>query len=224
MRIFYDIDSLPAFRAPVVTVGSFDGVHRGHLHLLAELRARAAMVGGSAAGDGTVDAVAETVVVTFARHPRELLEPGGAPMQLTSVAEKEALIARAGIDNLVVMPFDERIAAMTAEEFVRDVLVGRLGVAELVVGYNHRLGRDRQGDIEALRELGSRYGFRVHRAARLTDGAGGGNVHESGSIEGETSDSGVGGGAEGKISSTAIRRAIERGDVEAAERMLGRKI
>lgn len=210
MRLLRDINSLPMLCAPVVTVGSFDGVHRGHLHLLAELRARASETGG------------ETVVVTFARHPRELLEPSHEMMLLTSSEEKYRLIAEAGIDNLVVMPFDETVAAMSAEEFVRDILVGRLGVCDLVVGYNHRLGRDRQGDIEVLRSLGEKYGFRVHRATRLSDDPDGSRL---GSGSGSGSDSGFGAGkAGGKISSTMIREAISHGDLQAAERMLGRKV
>lgn len=188
MRVLHDMNSLPAFRRPVVTVGSFDGVHRGHRHLLEVLRERAGEIGG------------ETVVVTFLRHPRELLKPSGELVLLTSLEQKAELIAALGIDNLVVMPFDEGVAGMSPEEFVRDILVGRLGVAELVVGYNHRFGKGRDGDVEVLQRLGEKYGFGVHRASRLDDDGG------------------------GKISSTTIRQAIAGGDVTAAEKLLGRKL
>ncbi len=188
MRVVRDMNSLPVFRRPVVTVGSFDGVHRGHRHLLGILRERAAETGG------------ETVVVTFLRHPREVLKPSDELVLLTSLEQKAALIADEGIDNLVVMPFDESVAGMSPEEFVRDILVGRLGVGELVVGYNHRFGRGREGDEEVLRRLGEKYGFGVHSASRLDDEQG------------------------GKISSTAIREALAEGDVEGAERRLGREI
>ena len=185
MRVFRDMEVLPAFRQPVVTVGSFDGVHRGHLFLLGVLRERAAAGGG------------ESVVVTFDDHPRRVL--GEGLRELTSLEEKTRLIEAAGVDNLVVMPFDEGVSQLSAEQFVRDFLVARLGVRELVVGYNHRLGRGREGDATVLGELGERYGFRVFHAPPFRD------------AEDE------------KISSTAIRNALSSGDVEAAERMLGRK-
>jgi riboflavin kinase/FMN adenylyltransferase len=181
------MDALPRLREPVVTVGSFDGVHRGHRFLLDILRQRADLADG------------ESVVVTFGEHPRRVLESDGELRVLTSPAEKAALLAEARVDNLVVMPFTEATSRLSAEEFVRDFLVARLGVRELVVGYNHRLGHDRQGDAEVLRSLGERYGFRVFCAPRFE-------------AEGE------------KISSTTIRRALSAGDTTTAERMLGRKL
>jgi riboflavin kinase/FMN adenylyltransferase len=190
------MDALPEFRRPVVTVGSFDGVHRGHRFLLDIVCERAVRAGG------------ESVVVTFGEHPRRVVEAGAELRELTPAAQKAALIAEAGIDDLVVMPFTPEVSRMTAEEFVRDFLVGRLGVCELVVGYNHRLGRGREGDAEILGELGARYGFGVFRAP---------------TFEGEGS-AGAGGCGDEKISSTAIRNAISKGDIETAERMLGRRI
>ncbi len=187
MRVFDDMSTLPEFGRPVVTVGSFDGVHRGHRFLLGVLGERAAAVDG------------ESVVVTFGDHPRRVLETGGELVVLTPTEQKAALLERAGVDNLVVMPFDEKTARMSAEEFVRDFLVGRLGIRELVVGYNHRLGRNREGDADVLAALGEKYGFSVFRAPKFGEG-------------------------DEKISSTTIRDAISRGDTVAAERMLGRKL
>lgn len=172
----------------VVTVGSFDGVHRGHVHLLGVLKERARARGG------------RSVVVTFADHPRRTVEPLLALRELNSLADKQLLIAEQGIDTLVVLPFDDALRRLTPEEFVRDVLVGRLGLAELVVGYNHRLGRDRGGDIKELERLGAKYGFEVHQASRFE-------------LPGVA-----------KLSSTAIREALAAGDTDLAERMLGRKI
>jgi len=178
------MEALPRFRRPVVTVGSFDGVHRGHLFLLDALRERARLADG------------EAVVVTFARHPRSVLGEGVA--ELTTTDEKSRLIAAAGVDDLVVMPFTPDVARLSAERFVSEFLVDRLGVHELVVGYNHRLGHDREGGGDELTALGERYGFGVYRAPRFAD---------------DTNE---------KISSTEIRRALTRGDLTAAERMLGR--
>ncbi len=192
MRVFNDLKALkakgalPRFRAPVVTVGSFDGVHRGHKYLLEITRARACESGE------------ETIVVTFTDHPRRILEPKDELMILNTLEEKALLIEKAGIDNLVVLPF-EQVHGLSAEEFVRDVLIKQLGMSELVVGYNHRLGCDRAG-AEDLKALGGKYGFHVHEAERL---------------EGENGE---------KISSTEIRRAITNGQVEHAEKMLGRRL
>ncbi len=193
MRICNDMAALPRFRRPVVTVGSFDGVHRGHLFLLDVLRQRAAAVGG------------ESVVVTFGDHPRRVLGSGEELKVLTTLEQKRRLLEAAGVDNLVVMPFDESVARQSAEEFVREFLLGRLSVYELVVGYNHRLGRDREGDARELTVLGQRFGFDVFLAPAFQP-----------DDEGDTPDE--------KISSTAIRNAIARGDTATAERMLGRAL
>lgn len=186
MRIFNDIDALPVFRRPVVTVGSFDGVHRGHLFLLDILRSRAAASGG------------ESVVVTFGEHPRRVLGTDRGLRLLTSLDEKTELLSAAGVDNLVVAPFTLQVAGLSAEQFVRDFLVARIGVHQLVVGYNHRLGRGREGDAGMLSALAEKYGFTLFDAPKFADGE--------------------------KISSTAIRQALARGDIAAAERMLGREI
>ncbi len=190
MRVLSDMSALPAFRRPVVTVGSFDGVHCGHLFLLDILRQRAAAVGG------------ESVVVTFGDHPRQVLGTGEELRVLTPIAEKTRLLEAAGVDNLVVMPFDKEVARQSAEEFVREFLLGRLGMFELVVGYNHHLGRGREGDAAELTALGQRFGFDVCLAPRFEPG----------------------GASEEKISSTAIRNALARGDTATAERMLGRPV
>lgn len=187
MRLLNDIEELPAFVRPVVTVGSFDGVHRGHRFLIDTLLERARAIGG------------ETVVVTFGDHPRRVLGSDSGMRMLTSTAEKARLLSEAGVENLIVMPFTEQIAGMSAEEFVRDFLVARVGVHTLVVGYNHRLGRGREGDAAMLEQLGARYGFSVVRAPRLSDG-------------------------DAKISSTTIRQALEKGDITTAEKMLGRRV
>jgi FAD synthase len=208
MRIFRDMTALPPLHRPVVTVGSFDGVHRGHLFLLDVLRARAAMHGG------------RSVVVTFDHHPRRVLGSGEGMIELTSSAEKAALLDAAGVDNLIVMPFTAGVAELSAEEFVRDFLVGRLGVHELVVGYNHRLGRDREGDAAILETLGEKYGFSVFKAPKF-EGVPPKNINFS-----EDTPLKIGGASQKseKISSTTIREAISRGDLATAERLLGRKI
>ncbi len=191
MRIFYDMGALPVFRRPAVTVGSFDGVHRGHLFLLGVLRERAGALGG------------ESIVVTFGDHPRRVLGSDEGLMELTPMEEKARLIEAAGIDNLIVMPFDTAVSQLPAEDFVRDFLAGRLGVRELVVGYNHKFGKNREGTPHFLGGVGEKYGFKIVETPQFSGGVGEKNE---------------------KISSTAIREALSRGDIDTAERMLGRKL
>lgn len=184
MQIFSANDVLPVFRNPVVTVGSFDGVHLGHSLLLEIMRERAQ------ASDG------ETVVVTFAEHPRKVLDAKDEISLITSLREKILLLEKENIDNLVLLPFDEELSRLSPEEFLRDFLIGKLGAKELVVGYNHHFGHNKEGDAAALKGLEEKYGFRVHEAPCFDS-------------RGE------------KISSTAIRKAIANGDMRHAERLLG---
>lgn len=169
----------------VITIGTFDGVHRGHLAVIEELRTRAAELG------------AESVLITFEPHPLALLRPDAAPGRLTTLEEKKALLARAGIDHVVVLPFTREIAQLTAREFVEEVLIERLNLRHLVIGHDHRLGRDRAGDINELRSLGRELGFDTDVVAPMTIG-------------------------DEPVSSSRIRKALARGDVEAAARGLGR--
>jgi riboflavin kinase/FMN adenylyltransferase len=124
-----------------VTVGSFDGVHRGHLAILAALRRRAAAAGVAAE------------VLTFDPHPLEILRPPDAPPLLTEVAEKVDLLSAAGVDRVHVRPFTPSFASLEAGEFVRDVLAGELGASAVVVGEGHRFGRARGGGTGELRSL-----------------------------------------------------------------------
>lgn len=133
----------------VITVGTFDGVHKGHQDVLAQLV------------DHASRRAAPSVVITFDPHPLEVVKPDFAPMLLTTRAEKLELFAQAGVSYVVVVAFTKAFAAMEAEDFVKQVLRGRFSVAELLVGYDHGFGRGRLGDINVLRELGSQEGFEV---------------------------------------------------------------
>jgi riboflavin kinase/FMN adenylyltransferase len=184
MRVFTDSDTLPTFRNPVVTVGSFDGVHLGHAHLLDIMRQKAIRTDG------------ETVVVTFAEHPRRVLQSEDEVKIITSLKEKVFLLEQQRVDNLYVISFDEAMSRLSPEQFLRDFLIGRLGAKQLVVGYNHHFGYNKQGNAQMLRKLEAKYGFEVYEASQFGSG-------------------------EDKISSTTIRRAIEQGDMVTAERLLG---
>ncbi len=147
-------------RETVVTVGTFDGVHRGHLDVLARLAARGQVTGRA------------SLLLTFAPHPLELLHPAKAPLLLTTHREKLAAIATTGIDYVVVVPFTRSLADHSARQFVDLLLRDRFQMAELLIGHDHGFGRGRAGDVETLRMLGAEEGFAVDVVAPVetTDG------------------------------------------------------
>ena len=147
----YDGLAAAAFRRPVVAIGVFDGVHRGHRHVLEELRAFAD------------EQDAEAVVITFDTHPRALLAHE-APKPLLSLAHRLVLLERLGVDATVVLPFDDRTRDTTFERFVTDVLVDRLHVRGLLFGYNTNFGKDGLGTAKTVRPLADRFGFLVRQA------------------------------------------------------------
>ena len=168
----------------VVAVGNFDGVHRGHRMGLQLAREEARVRG------------AECVAVTFDPHPARLLRPDRAPKTITSFALKAERLANAGVERLVVLEFGEAMARTSPADFVSRLLVDRLGAVTVVQGANFRFGRGRAGDLETLRALGDRYGFRVIEAPSVSwDGA--------------------------IVSSTRIRRTLAEGNIEGGAALLG---
>ncbi|MCA0376118.1 MAG: bifunctional riboflavin kinase/FAD synthetase [Gemmatimonadetes bacterium] len=149
VRIGPDEPALPVHNGAVVTVGTFDGVHRGHVDVLARLVAR------SRALD------LPSVVITFDPHPLEVVNPAAAPPLLTLHNEKLEQIAQSGVDYVAVLPFTPALAALEAEDFVDAVLCGRFHVRELLVGHDHGFGRGRLGDRAVLQRLGEERGFAV---------------------------------------------------------------
>ena len=133
----------------IITVGTFDGVHRGHQDVLARLVARAA------------ERALPSVLVTFDPHPLEVVNPQAAPALLTVGDEKLEIIAESGVDYAIVVPFTVAFSRLSAEAFVNDVLRARYGMAELLIGHDHGFGRGRTGDIDVLRSLGAAFNFRV---------------------------------------------------------------
>ncbi|HET7791526.1 MAG TPA: bifunctional riboflavin kinase/FAD synthetase [Gemmatimonadales bacterium] len=141
----------------VVTVGSFDGLHRGHQAVIAEIVRRARERG------------LESLVVTFEPHPLEVVNPGAAPRLLSTAAEKRALLAETDADRVAVLEFTPELARLAPEEFVREILRDRFELAELVLGHDHGFGRGRSGDLETVRRLGEADGFRVDAVAPVLD-------------------------------------------------------
>ena len=182
MRIFKGFDHLPEFSGTAVTVGSFDGVHRGHLFLLERLLEEARKN------------QSQSVVLTFDPHPRVTLHRDEGLHILTSLEEKALLLEQAGVDNLVVIPFDERFCALSGEEFVREYLIRKLGAKTLVAGFNHRFGHDRC-DCSSLPES-------LLKVVRVT----------ACDVDGV------------RVSSTVIRNLLDAGRRAEAEKLLGHSL
>lgn len=137
----------PPHRPCVATIGAFDGVHRGHKAVIAQLKGRAA------------EHDLPATIVTFEPQPREYLEPDLAPARLSTLRDKCELLAACGVDRVVCMRFDEALRCMSAESFARKVLIEGLGIRSLILGDDFRFGRERQGDIELMKTLGESSGF-----------------------------------------------------------------
>ncbi len=175
----------PALQDGVVAIGNFDGVHRGHQAVLTRAR------------DIARAGARPVVALTFEPHPRSVFRPDQPIFRLTPPALKARVLQAVGIDGLVTATFDRPFASLTAQEFVDEVVIGRLRARHLLVGYNFHFGKARAGNPAFLAEAGARAGFEVTVAEPLTDEAG------------------------GQISSTRIRDALSAGDVAGANGLLG---
>ena len=175
----------------LVTIGAYDGVHLGHRAVIGDVRRRASAGGHASA------------VVTFDRHPAQVIRPESAPLLLTDLDQKLELLAATGVDHTLVVGFDRERAAESAEDFVRTVLVDCLNVRQVVVGEDFHFGHRRAGNVALLQELGGPLGFGVHG-------------HELVGADGRAARD------EAQVSSTAIRRALVEGRLADANAMLGR--
>jgi riboflavin kinase/FMN adenylyltransferase len=157
-----DLDDVPGGLGPtVVTIGNFDGVHRGHQRVLTALVEQAR------------ERVAAAVAITFEPHPIAVLYPDRAPAQIVGLDQRLGLLEAAGVDAVLVMRFTHELAAWSPRRFVEDVLVRALHADEVVVGHDTRFGHRNSGDVDTLRELGAEYGFEVLAVEDLGAGAGG---------------------------------------------------
>jgi riboflavin kinase/FMN adenylyltransferase len=152
MRIFYDLDKLSPIPNPVVTTGSFDGVHVGHKAIINSINKAAQMVQG------------ESVLITFHPHPRKVLFPETAGKDLfliNSQREKIELLRKAGLQNLIIITFTPEFSQLSSIDFIRNILVAKLHARKIVIGFNHQFGHNREGNFDFLRELGTYYNFDV---------------------------------------------------------------
>lgn len=186
MQVWRALEDVPSDLKPtVVTIGNFDGIHRGHQHIFARCREVARARG-----------IDQVIAVTFDPHPMAVLRPEHAPSMLTTIATRLELLAAAGVDATLVLPFDLEMASWSPDDFVRRVLNGALHAGAVVVGANFRFGHRAAGDVATLRELGAVLGFATE--PMMLDG--GPQVW----------------------SSTYVRHCLGAGDVEGAEEALGR--
>lgn len=170
---------------PVLTIGNFDGVHRGHLALFEKVKQRAKAIGG------------QSTVMTFEPHPIKVVKPGNGPPLITPTNQKLELIWKSGIEALICLPFDLQFASISAHDFVKEILVSKIGIKEIVVGYDYTFGHNREGNIPLLKKMGDELGFTVHIVGPVQIG-------------------------ETLVSSTSIRRLIQEGRLPEAKKLLGR--
>ena len=185
MKVYYDTDRLPEFRNAVITIGTFDGVHMGHRQVIDKLKTEAGSIGG------------ETVIITFHPHPRKVISSAILGVRLiNTLDEKIELLTALGIDHLVVIPFTEAFANQEAESYVEHFLVSKFRPHTIIIGYDHRFGRERKGDYLLLETLAPLFNYHLLEIPK----------HVLDEIS---------------ISSTAIREALLHGHIESADKLLG---
>lgn len=185
MKVFRSLDAFEMGKHPVATIGTFDGVHYGHRTILSRVIELARQRDG------------ESVVLSFDPHPRLFLYPDDNPLKLLqTIEEKIERLDNLGIDKLLLIPFDKQFSRLTSYQFIEEILVNTVGIEQIVIGYDHRFGKNRTGGIEELRNYQDTYQYSVEEIpAQQVDNA--------------------------KVSSTKIRNALLAGEVETARRYLG---
>ncbi|MFV8322026.1 bifunctional riboflavin kinase/FAD synthetase [Flavobacterium sp. LB3P21] len=184
MKIFHSINDFSSTKKTILTLGTFDGVHIGHKKILKKIT------------QNTENQKYESLVLTFFPHPRMVLQEHSDIKLLNTIDEKIDLLEKIGIENLVIHPFDEAFSRLTAEEFVSNILVDRFHIQKIIIGHDHRFGRNRTANIDDLIAYGKEYGFEVEQIS----------VQEINDIS---------------VSSTKIRNAILEGDMALANDYLG---
>lgn len=185
MKVYHHINDFTPVKNAVVTIGTFDGVHVGHRKIIAQIKELAKASGG------------ETVILTFFPHPRMILNPEDESLKLiTTINEKAELLEQLGVDHLIITPFSRDFSNQSAEDYIRDILVEKIGTRKIVIGYDHHFGKDRQGGLADLLKLAPDYGFEVIEIPEqdINDVA---------------------------VSSTRIREALAEGNFELANACLG---
>jgi riboflavin kinase/FMN adenylyltransferase len=185
MKIYHHIDEFKTVKNAVVTIGTFDGVHLGHRKIISRIKELADACEG------------ESVILTFFPHPRMILNPGDESLKLiNTITEKAALLEELGVDHLIITPFSRDFSNQTPEAYIRDVLVEKIGTKKIVIGYDHRFGKDRAGSLADLLILAPVYDFEVIEIPEQ-------DIHDV------------------AVSSTRIRSALLHNEVDLANEFLG---
>jgi riboflavin kinase/FMN adenylyltransferase len=185
VKIYQGLEGYEKVKNPVVTVGTFDGVHVGHSKIFRKMTALAKACDG------------ETVVLTFHPHPRLVIHPDSKDLKFINTRERKyELIGKNGIDHLIIIPFTKNFASTEAGTFIKDILVDRIGVHELVVGYDHQFGKNREGSFDELTGQAKKYGFKLEQIP----------AQDINNIA---------------VSSTKIRNALKEGKIKTANQLLG---
>jgi riboflavin kinase/FMN adenylyltransferase len=185
MKVYEGIEQFKGAKNPAIAIGTFDGVHIGHQKVIRQLKEAAASIKG------------ESVILTFYPHPRMVLFPDDDELRLLNTEEeKKVLLEKAGVEHLIIYPFTKKFSRITYTEYVRDILVNRLKVRKLIIGYNHHFGRNREGTFQKLKSLAPIYKFELERIS----------AQDINKID---------------ISSTKIRKALNSGDIKTANKFLG---
>lgn len=184
MKIYHSIQEFKPTAQTIVTLGTFDGVHIGHKKIIDRLISNAAVNGG------------ETAILTFFPHPRMILQDGSDIKLLNTIDEKSCLLEKCGIDHLIIHPFDQEFSRLTAAEFVEEILVNQFHLKTIIIGHDHRFGRNRTANIDDLIEFGKQFSFNVEQIS----------AQEIDQVS---------------VSSTKIRNALNEGNCQLANEYLG---
>ena len=184
LKLFHSINDFQSTKKTILTLGTFDGVHIGHKKILERIT------------QNTENGKYESLVLTFFPHPRMVLQEKSEIKLLNTIAEKSKLLEETGIENLVIHPFNESFSRLTAEEFVHSILVDQFHIQKIIIGHDHRFGRNRTANIDDLIAFGAEYGFEVEQisAQEIQDVS---------------------------VSSTKIRKALDEGNITLANDYLG---
>ena len=185
MRIFHDLSNLPKYENTILTLGIFDGVHLGHKKIFEKLKKKAALTN------------CRNLVITFSPHPRNVISGKREIMLLTTTEEKIKLFEEFGIENLLILNFTKEFSQQSSEMFFKDYIIEKIGIKEIIVGYDHHFGKGRSGDVNTLRKMGIEFGFDVTTVEpfKINDEA---------------------------VNSTKIRKALSEGNIKTANAFLGR--
>ncbi|WP_443946034.1 bifunctional riboflavin kinase/FAD synthetase [Pedobacter sp. AW1-32] len=185
MKIYNNLSEFEKLTNAIVTIGTFDGVHYGHQKIIKQLVERAKADQG------------ESVILTFFPHPRMIIDPENQDLKLiNTIQEKAEILKNLGVDHLIITPFTRDFSNQSAEDYIKNILVNCIGTKHIIIGYDHRFGKDRAGNLSDLKQAGTQYGFSVEEIMEQ-------DIHDV------------------AVSSTKIRESLLQGDVALAEEYLG---